>query len=642
MTEPAPPEPDTPGPENPGPENPGPANPGPELPGAGGGADRPHGYQSVAMLLVPWRTILRALAISAVLHALAMAVVYIGGQLAGDTSIRFSESRGVALLSSVGQRPSRYEELDVTIEDLDHELVDPSADAEGGEDPPDAELTEGEEPDPTLAGEDTEPAVDGGAGAPDEATEDGDVVEPAGPTPEELAELAAAEEALRQAEARRRRREREREAERVEQARIAEEQRQLDEAARIAELRRTDPMALPPAQRHPEGTLNPIATDVGMWGPEGAQLVVILRNDRLRRSPHRESAQRLLRAFPDWRSLLGGAPLDPLEDIDTLLIASSDPRYINRTFLAAVHRIPPHELVEALSLHGLGGVDWEDQRGRLMGRPRRTRGIDPRVFYIPTENLFLYSRPEYVPDLQRNLPTARGLDRALEQAIGSGDDEAGANGSGQTGSGQAGAGVAPGAEPGAAGADTPGAAGGDRAPGATAGSGGGSGAGAAAADASRPQTVVRTRLRAVRADDEPPLRADGWVRGLTQLADFGGAATDGPAIVITTGTLAQFRIDGMGGVTPPTALHASVMATANPEVQGRMQFGTAREAQAFIDRWPAILSSNRAALTLTGLYRPLSEARWETDYNEAVFRFTIEQATVRRLVATVSQVMQTR
>lgn len=342
-------------------------------------------------------------------------------------------------------------------------------------------------------------------------------------------------------------------------------------------------LSLPPGERYPAGTINPIATDLGMWGPEGARLVVVTRNDRLRSSPHAQSVRNLLQAFPDWRTLVGGADIDPLRDIDAMVVASSDPRYINRTFLAAVHHMPTERVVRTLSQGQHGGVAWEQNDGRLIGRPTPTQGVDPRVFFVPTEKIFVFSRPEFMDALQGRAPTPRGMDDAIALTQLSAE---------------------------------------------------------AFAEAMKEEAEAE-KLRPQRADDEPPLRNAGWLRGLLDIADYGGTGAQGPAVMISTGRIDDMRIQGYRG-TMPQGFHANVFAGANVDITARAIFANKSDAEGFMRAWPGIVDANRSALTITGLYRPLADAELSVDHNETIIAFSIPQATVRRLGVTVSQMMQMR
>ncbi len=56
--------------------------------------------------------------------------------------------------------------------------------------------------------------------------------------------------------------------------------------------------------------------------PPGAQIALRVDMSRIRKSPIAPDVRRLLAAIPDWKALLDGSGIDPLEQLDRLLIAT--------------------------------------------------------------------------------------------------------------------------------------------------------------------------------------------------------------------------------------------------------------------------------------------------------------------------------
>lgn len=589
------------------------------------------------------RTLLLALVLSVGAHALFVVVMNLATLFNLPFAIDFTPSSGVGMMSRIGRF---YEGKEITsaprYTNISIEL------------PPSAPTLGPAPPDPADADSQASTETpETGAEAPDEPVDSADDAPQDGDDAAAGAQAQAATDAqaaLDRAARRKRRRDAERlrqqQAEAQERADAKEradaEARALDgqnAQAPPSEKEPTNPtdaasdtnadatgeanagpnLDLPPGERYPAGTINPIATDLGMWGPEGARVVVVMRNDRLRRSPHVESARTLMQSFPDWRTLVGGATLDPINDIDTLIISSADPNYINQTFMAAVHHVPSDRVIDTLSGGNHGGVTWEEDNGRLIGRPARrpNDAPDPRVFYVPSEQIFVYTRPEFMAGLRGDAPPARNMEGALERVR------------------QANAPAA------ALGDEAPNA----QSPNAPAATAGGDAAGATggtppAQDAEN-AAPTRRAPRAIRPDKEPPLRDAGWIAGLMQVADYGGTERDGPAIMVSTGTIDELRIQGYRGKMP-RSLHANVYAEADVRITLRALFDDKAQAEAFVRAWPDIVDANRSALTLVGLVRAFSEASLAVDHNESIITLTVPQATMRRLAVTVSQLMETR
>jgi hypothetical protein len=93
----------------------------------------------------------------------------------------------------------------------------------------------------------------------------------------------------------------------------------------------TPPKAPPP----------PETTDLSPFAPDDANLVVLLRMDKLRRSPHRAGAEALISALPDWSTLVSGSDVSPIDDFEALLIATANPHDVTATFLAARYTDTP-------------------------------------------------------------------------------------------------------------------------------------------------------------------------------------------------------------------------------------------------------------------------------------------------------------
>src|SRR5688572_9846574 len=93
------------------------------------------------------------------------------------------------------------------------------------------------------------------------------------------------------------------------------------------------PRAAAPAETTPSPApfAPPQTADLAPFAPADANLVLLFRFDKLRASPHRAGVELLLGALPDYRTLLGGTGLSPVEDLEALLIATANPRSVTAT-----------------------------------------------------------------------------------------------------------------------------------------------------------------------------------------------------------------------------------------------------------------------------------------------------------------------
>jgi len=140
--------------------------------------------------------------------------------------------------------------------------------------------------------------------------------------------------------------------------------------------------------------------------PGNAKLIVLIRNDRVRGSRFENSVRRLFTAFPDYQVTLGQADIDPLTDVDFLLIATANPNLYAETFLVVSHHIAPERLRHAIENSFPTALRWEEHEGRPLAVPdaadgtyHPNSGIYKRVIYLPDDQTVLFLKPEVLPSL---------------------------------------------------------------------------------------------------------------------------------------------------------------------------------------------------------------------------------------------------
>lgn len=579
------------------------------------------------------RALLLCLITSALLHSMVVAIAYTVKVPEVSIDIDVQESAGVALMAQIGwAEPSDDEETEEFVEsELTREEMEALAE----------EMTEFETPEPTEPVERAEPAEpvepeaepvepvepDGGEDGPEEEpTEDGtepprrvgDRLRPPREEPSEPAVPRAPVEPVEPAE-----------------------------AAEPVEEEPPDPASLPPRQRFPEGTVNPVATDVGMWGPEGAASVAVIRNDRIRRSPYRDQVEAIFGGLGDTQHLTEDTAIDLIDDVDTMLLASTDISNSRRTFIAAVHHLDPGYLMSELRRGFPSGVRWEERSdGRYFGTPGAETTFQRR-FLVPMDRLLIYAQPDLMDDLLRRAPRARGLadeadsiDEVLRPPP-TVDEilvELGLEGERPEEY------------------DAPGCA--DR-------RGVGrtrcrerqrdrtreTNAAIAAWNAQREELLpqaeerreealdewreARTNGRRNRADDEPPIRDDAaWMRGLLEVGDLAGTGRSGPAVLWTFSGFRTFRVDGMRSNTAaPQQLVASLSVGRDPKFEGRFVFENREEAEDFSSQWSSVVEHYTFALMAAGLHGAFAAGEWEIDHNEAILRVDVPGSALGRIAA---------
>ncbi len=146
--------------------------------------------------------------------------------------------------------------------------------------------------------------------------------------------------------------------------------------------------------------------------PAGAQIALRLDMARIRVSPLAPEVRRLLMAIPDWRAVLDGSEINPLDDLDRVLIASPN---LQRSRMILAGRYEPSKVdVDAVVARMAAArsvqAPWSTEGGVAVA-PWANADETERVLAKVGPTHFTITRPE---DLPRILAVARV--RAEEQA----------------------------------------------------------------------------------------------------------------------------------------------------------------------------------------------------------------------------------
>ncbi|MFK7991468.1 MAG: hypothetical protein AB8I08_35960 [Sandaracinaceae bacterium] len=146
--------------------------------------------------------------------------------------------------------------------------------------------------------------------------------------------------------------------------------------------------------------------------PAGSQLALRIDMRRIRASPIADDVREFLGVLPDWRNVLGDSGIDPLEDLDRLLVASPN---LNRSRMILAGRAeagPASIRAAAVALATSAGetVTWREEDGVPVADWHDPSNTE-RVIAIVGPRHFVICRPV---DLPRVLAVA--LTRADEAA----------------------------------------------------------------------------------------------------------------------------------------------------------------------------------------------------------------------------------
>ncbi|NOY93317.1 MAG: hypothetical protein GXP55_19195, partial [Deltaproteobacteria bacterium] len=132
--------------------------------------------------------------------------------------------------------------------------------------------------------------------------------------------------------------------------------------------------------------------------PPGAQLAIRLNMERIRSSPLASEVRRLLTAIPDWHALLDGSGIDPMADLDRLLLASPNLQR-DRLVLAGKHHRDQAYAVSAaqrLAASQHATTAFREQDGVRVA-PWRNPDPTRRVIALAGEHYFIICRPADLP-----------------------------------------------------------------------------------------------------------------------------------------------------------------------------------------------------------------------------------------------------
>lgn len=144
--------------------------------------------------------------------------------------------------------------------------------------------------------------------------------------------------------------------------------------------------------------------------PAGSQIALRLDVARIRRSPLAPDVRALIAAIPDWTAMLEGSGIDPLDDLDRVLIATPNLRRSRLIIAGRATGDADAIRAAAAQLANAAGEDlrWERRHGVEVA-PWHSPDETARVIAIIGPRHFIISRAE---DLPRVLAVARN--RAAE------------------------------------------------------------------------------------------------------------------------------------------------------------------------------------------------------------------------------------
>lgn len=165
------------------------------------------------------------------------------------------------------------------------------------------------------------------------------------------------------------------------------------------------------------------------YAPGNARFMAMLRMDRIRGTKLAKGARDVMHVIPDYRIILDDQDVDPVKEFDTIFMASSNPRYLQRTFLAVRHNMGDARVKQVLGSRFEPAPAWDKYKGYDVRPlvPQYSEYKDPRRIMLATSSLALITRPEWMGELTSKpegdaavegaLPMIQGLNTIEKAAI---------------------------------------------------------------------------------------------------------------------------------------------------------------------------------------------------------------------------------
>lgn len=339
-----------------------------------------------------WSSLAKALGVSAFVHVVVAIPFILTPTLPGDFDVDWQGEMGD--LSGIGHGVDDFDEhREVDWDDMD--VDDPPRDDDPDDEP--EEATEDEEPpdpdddtkDESREDDDTKDEPDEQVDDADEQTDEDDVDDADEQIDDEVIGQAVEEDDeshddTDDAQEQQKEDVHEDDAEFAD-AETSDDETSLDE---IPGIDRSSPSNLP---------------DLRTYAPGNARITSLVRTDRLRDTELEPYVETLLRAVPDYRIALEGTRLDPVEELDSIFMATANPEHLHETFLAVRHSFETEAFQTMLDERFDESMEWETRpESDHPVRPLVPDDIDyfdPRRLLVSESGLAMMGRAVWFDDL---------------------------------------------------------------------------------------------------------------------------------------------------------------------------------------------------------------------------------------------------
>lgn len=156
----------------------------------------------------------------------------------------------------------------------------------------------------------------------------------------------------------------------------------------------------PPSETKPDETGDPVALAgaAGKLADSNANVRILLYTDVMRSHPLGPRIGGLLRRSPQWADFFGPTNVDPVRDIDRVLIAGPELRDTKNIVAVIGHRLPEEEIDRALERLVERNGEWISRSPRLA---RATADRATRLFAAPRKGIVAVAPPSVEKSLAR-------------------------------------------------------------------------------------------------------------------------------------------------------------------------------------------------------------------------------------------------
>lgn len=159
-------------------------------------------------------------------------------------------------------------------------------------------------------------------------------------------------------------------------------------------------VAAPPA-KPASGLVDPVALagDAGKLADSNANVRVLLYTDQIRENAFGPEIGRLLQRAPQWSDFFGAARVDPIMDLDRILVAGPSLRNTSNVVAVVEHHLPANVIEGAFDALVARGGEFLAREPQMLARAEADRA--ERLFAAPNAHIVVVAPPSAAASLKK-------------------------------------------------------------------------------------------------------------------------------------------------------------------------------------------------------------------------------------------------